>query len=560
MANRTFGHNQQINMSKSFKILLLVCIALTSSKGQKLLSKDHVNEVISIQTANDYAISGSRLPFSLQVFDVNDSQPSRLSKVAYVQLVNSKNQEVFRTSISLKNGLSEGQIELPDSSSTGIYELIAYTSWMRNFGQSTFGRKPISVINTFEKPKEIKAADPTNSTSNFIEIKLASDKLKTRQHNQISLKSERAAQVSVSIFRVDQMVKPSHFEFEKPPFPERFELNYLPEYEGKRIQGKLIQLSTKKPLPYSNLYISIPEKPVRYFSSQTDSSGHFGLEIPNFYRDKELFFSTLEKDAAIELDDSFEKELIIQTEHPFINKTKTDSTDLALYHLSNQISKTYMMNSTAQIEIKSHPFYTQASVRYDLDNYVRFPTVEDILREFVSEVYVRKETSGTKIQVKELTTDIPFPGQPLVLYDGVPVNDFDQLLRYNPKDLKYLDVLREPYYHHEEVYNGLIAFYSKNGNLPDFKLDQSVSIIDVAGTQLNQLTTQSNQSDPHFPDFRTQLLWINEIKLEPGKEFTLPFQTSEITGTFVIEVKGFDELLNPIISRKDFVVKRIEDQ
>lgn len=552
--SRTSGPSPPIDMYKNLCILLLIGIPLTRSLGQEYKSEEFVNEMVCLQTAQDYAVSGSKLPFSLSVFDKNEKRPTTLSKVAYVQLFNAKGQEIFKTSVSLTKGFGAGYIELQDTLTSGIYQITGYTQWMRNFGTSIFAHQFISVVNPREKPEEIPFCDPARLVGNSLELNLSSSKINARSSGVLSIRSQEKANVSVSVYRVDSVVRPSLFSSDTPVFPETFSLTYLPEYEGKRIEGKLMQLSTKNALPHEDISVSIPEKPVRYFYVQTDSTGRFEIEIPNFRGEHELFFSVNRKDAVIELKDPFEQKLSISKRSPFSSKGLTDSSDLALYHLSTQLSKTFNRDSTAETPNDNLPFYNSASIRYDLDNYVRFPTIEDIFREFVSEVYVRKEASETKIQVKELSTDIPFPGRPLILFDGVPINSYESLLAYNPKDIKYLDVLREPYYHHKQVYNGLIAFYSKTGNLPDFKLDQSVSILDVNGTQKPVHLSKLKLSDSRFPDFRTRLLWLPTVDLKPAIETKIMFHTSEVTGRFVVEVKGFDSLQNPVMSRSFFVI------
>ncbi|MGE5395822.1 MAG: hypothetical protein ACM3P1_13850 [Candidatus Saccharibacteria bacterium] len=72
----------------------------------------------------------------------------------YVELLNAKGTVIQKKICWAQNGLSYGDFHLPDTTSTGVYQIRAYTNWMRNFDESGFFRKNIIIWNLRDKKIE----------------------------------------------------------------------------------------------------------------------------------------------------------------------------------------------------------------------------------------------------------------------------------------------------------------------------------------------------------------------------------------------------------------------
>lgn len=73
----------------------------------------------------------------------------------YVELINASGGVVYKNTAWVQNGLAYGDIHLGDTLSSGIYQIRAYTSWMRNFDDVWFFRKDLLIWNL--RDKEFKA-------------------------------------------------------------------------------------------------------------------------------------------------------------------------------------------------------------------------------------------------------------------------------------------------------------------------------------------------------------------------------------------------------------------
>ncbi len=63
---------------------------------------------------------------------------SAVSRIIYVELIDSRNEIVLSSRLPVVSGLSFGDFALPDSLPDGNYRIRAYTNWMRNFDERLF--------------------------------------------------------------------------------------------------------------------------------------------------------------------------------------------------------------------------------------------------------------------------------------------------------------------------------------------------------------------------------------------------------------------------------------
>lgn len=114
-----------------------------------IAGQQNVREKVFVQVNSTDLIAGQTLQFSCFVSSLKTGKISDLSKILYVELLNSENKPVHQTKIPLENGRGHGEYFLPTLINTGSYHLIAYTRWMKNF--KDYFHQPIVVINPYEE-------------------------------------------------------------------------------------------------------------------------------------------------------------------------------------------------------------------------------------------------------------------------------------------------------------------------------------------------------------------------------------------------------------------------
>jgi hypothetical protein len=143
-------------------LLLILVLSIQGVYGQKPANiSDYLNdkftryvksvprEEIYIHSDRDEYISGENLWFNVYLIDRLSSKPSMNSKVAYFELLNQENRPIVQKKILLVDGFGPGEIDLPDTLSTGVYTIRAYTNWMKNFLPYNCFIKEIRIYNSF---------------------------------------------------------------------------------------------------------------------------------------------------------------------------------------------------------------------------------------------------------------------------------------------------------------------------------------------------------------------------------------------------------------------------
>lgn len=104
-------------------------------------------EEIYVHTDRQEYVAGEDIWFSVYLIDRQTAKLSESGKIAYFEILNPENRPVVQKRISLEQGFGPGQIVLPDTISSGIYTLRAYTNWMKNFLPDNCFSKSLVIYN-----------------------------------------------------------------------------------------------------------------------------------------------------------------------------------------------------------------------------------------------------------------------------------------------------------------------------------------------------------------------------------------------------------------------------
>lgn len=332
------------------------------------------------------------------------------------------------------------------------------------------------------------------------------------------------------------------FEWKNALINKPAAFTYLPEYKGHIVTAKVINTLTNAPAPGIITYMGVPGKRVQVYVSQSDSAGHVLFSTKDFYgpgevviQTNEMIDSTYRIDIASPFSEQYSNTAIPKFE--FVNGMQDA---LQAHSLGVQVLNIYSANNikkTYDPGADSTAFYGKPYKTYKLDDFTRFTTMEEDLREYVSEDNIVH--SKGRFHIKVLNDRGFLDSDPLVILDGVPVFDINKIFSVDPLKVNKLEVTRERYFYGPTADEGIFSFTTYKGDLGGVELNPKAVVIDYEGMQLRRkFYSPAYETDAQvksrIPDFRNVLYWTPGVN-EEGK---ISFFTSDQAGKYVGVVQG----------------------
>jgi hypothetical protein len=584
-----------------FFIAIFFLMKITFSFSQTTINKETSNiykiipqEKIYLHYNTTFLFAGEHFYYKIYCLNANDNSQSTISKVAYVTLIGADKSIVFKHKILLKEGLGQGDFFVPTSIATGDYKLIAYTLWMRNLDQDQYFQSDISIINPFkvgknqvESNKIIKKVIDTLVANNksltelkqndniYLNLDFKSDTYKSRKKVILKIKSLKDSlsfgNYSLSVRKIDTLDIPrritatsflSNISKKESLSTLGKKYIYLPEIRGELFSGKVIDKKSKVAVPNTKVAISLPGKQPLTKIATTNNSGVFYFNIQKEYESPFAIIQVLKEDRK-----NYDIELIKNTPLNY-KKIKFRHFDLNS-KMENYILKRSIYNQIENVysDLKQNrylkkdtiiPFYNSKTKVYLLDDYTRFPTIDETVTEIINEVFIRHKKGNITFHVKLYNQLFETDLLPLVLVDGILIQNHNELRYIKTEKIKKISVVDALLLYDSESFKGIISIETFKG---DYKTNISGSFIKKVSLfkPLNikeyfKQDYEDSQKYDRIPDFRSQLLWLPHIKIDKEIE-NFSFYTSDNTGDYEICLEGFTKKGLPVSIRKVFSVK-----
>ncbi|GAC1304051.1 MAG: Plug domain-containing protein [Mucilaginibacter sp.] len=326
---------------------------------------------------------------------------------------------------------------------------------------------------------------------------------------------------------------------------KREAFNFLPEYDGHIITAKIINTETATPAKNVLTYLGIPGKRVQLYTARSDSSGRLLYNRKDFYGQSEIVDQTntqIDSTYRIDILSPFSEQFSKMTLPGFQFNAGAQKA-LQEHSLGIQVLNIYSGNQIRQFYeplIDSAAFYGHPYKSYKLDDYTRFTTMEEVMREYVTEENITRSKGRFHIKV---LSDRGFlnGGDPLVILDGIPIFNIDKLFTVDPLKVRKLEVVPTTYFYGPSESVGIFSFTSYKGDLGGLELDPHAIVMDYEGMQLQRefyspVYDSQAQAASRIPDFRNVLYWSPAVNSQ-GKG-AVSFYTSDQPGKYVGVVQG----------------------
>ena len=343
-------------------------------------------------------------------------------------------------------------------------------------------------------------------------------------------------------------------------------VKYLPEINGQLIEGRVKDTRSQRPAQKINTYLSVAGQPFGFYTSQSDEHGNVFYEVKDFYGTRQIIAQ-----AGMEVDSFYKVEIIkpyLETISrrkfsPYI-LTENMKDQLLQKSIDMQVQNVYSADSLRffvdPVIADTLPFYGATAHSYRLDDYKRFTTMEEVLREYVMEIGVGIRRGKLSLKIFDPVAHDFFDSHSLVLLDGVALTDPDKIFSYDPLKVKKLDVIRDRYVSGKSIFKGIASFTTYEGVFDGFDLDPDLVAIDFNGLQLQRefyspVYKTKEQLESRMPDLRNTLLWLPDFTTDGDGKAMIQLYTSDRKGKYIVVVQGMNENGDFVSGMKTFEVK-----
>ena len=539
-------------------LLLILSVSLFFCFSLK--AEERVYERVYVHTDKDCYIAGEDILLKFYVINT-DFQPSELSKVGYVEICNTE-KPLMQLKVALEKGSGSGKIKIPTDIPSGMYRLSGYTRYMRNEGENVFFNKQIAIVNVEEQIPDSTRFEPvenyddlrlpekrTAGENESISPVIKTDQNRYNNRSKVLLSLDNipsnTADLVVSVSRNDSIVKVMETDDRewlnqiKDTFT--FSRQWLPEYEGHIISGRFVPETNQEQLLSSIAFVG---NDIRYFNGKENAqNGTIDFYTAGIFGKQQIVTSVVSQTYNSV---PYRVDLL----SPFCESLPDSLPVLQIYPNEKQLMERYIgvqirektESDSINNSIQPPPYNTfQPYVSYDLDQYTRFSTLSETILEFVYQARVSKVGNSRVIRV--LMDDGFSHGNTLVLLDGVPVYNHEDILNYNPMYIKKIDIYNEHFLFCGNNYENLVSFTTHEGNLPFFQLSAGSQLFDYDCPQLPSPFENPDYSIDRIknskrPDFRHTLYWNPSVEYTNGQPVHFSFYTSDLCGEFKVTVEG----------------------
>ncbi|WP_075341283.1 hypothetical protein [Tenacibaculum agarivorans] len=550
---------------KIITFLLLAIVSISYSQSESISTIDlskFPKEQISVHYNNEFLVTGEKLYYKIYCFNQNHKL-SNYSKIAYIELLSSENTSVLKQKIALEKGIGYGDFFINPSLKTDTYTLICYTQWMKNY--TNYFENSIVIINPFSDRIVAQSDQEIISKKNTIlttSEQISTDKTIYQKREKVLLNLEKIKTLQIDKFSISVRKKDNfHLNLKNQKNADFDKITYqntmfLPELRGNLIKGK-IESNNNKNVANKLISLSIDHSHLPLIAT-TNTIGEFYFNIPNVNSQK-VYIQILDTNAS-----DFSIKL---KEDQGIKKENDNSSPIKL--TQNNINTIKERSIYAQIEnayytvkediilplVYNDSLLNHKKTTYRLDDYKRFKTLQETFVEIISSAKIRRIDQKQEIIVPSGDTkatgavgNIPS----LLIVDGHIVYDHDSFLNYDCSKISSISVINQKYCYGNSIYQGITFINTfKKDYVPVSNSIQEFKIMNIQPKK-KYFFQEHNKINMQVPDYRTQLYWDPNVDSTKNE---IVFYTSDVTGEFQIEIKGFTPKGDPLSFKEYFSVK-----
>ena len=484
------------------RIIFLFCLMafVNVSMAQR------VSEQITAYTDKDCYLVGERLCVRVDVS--LDGQPSP-SRVAYVEVADTR-QLYAQCMVMLSDGQGWAEIDLPASMHSGCYQLVVYTRLQQASGVDHFYRTLIGVINgerlsRYDDILFLPADSCPPMAQSSLNL-LPQTHFAPGEPFSLTLPSAGCA-VSVSCAEVQSL---STVQSLAAPQPLPASPALVPELEGHILraqvsQGVMAEVAQSRLALIgkgSSLYDGVPQSDGSYLFYTHDVSGSLPVLVNAYDTLGHFVPMTLLSPYLKVLPQRLPRLTVYCDERPLLLRANAARQQAAI---SQQLALDTLRHTVGFMSAEPDFFY-------DLDEYTQMNDVRELLLEFVRGIRRQKHHGVNMLYTLDASGSRYSRWPALVLLDGLPVHDIDEILHYDAHLIRYVQIYNSLFSFGGSCCQGVISFITRGGRLSNYKLRSGEHLMSYAFPQDHPAFVNYTGSD------HGTLLWMPVVQ---GQELSL---------------------------------------
>ena len=186
--------------------------------------------------------------------------------------------------------------------------------------------------------------------------------------------------------------------------------------------------------------------------------------------------------------------------------------------------------------------------------------MQEVFFELLPGIIIRPVKSGYEMRITNPLTGVFYAEPPLVMIDGIIINDLNVLADLDPELVEKIEVVKTPYLTGNLILHGIVNVITKTGDfsavsMPEYAVMLPYKVVEEVPTFMAPDYSSPETVMNRIPDLRNTLYWNPLVKTNAAGEAVLDFLTSDLPGKYLIVVNGISGSGEKVYVRKSFIVK-----
>ena len=539
-------------------------------------------ERVYVSTDKDCYVAGEDVWCSVHCIDSSKGEYSQESSVAFLEFHSREGVEAT-IKLPLIEGRGCGRLQIPLDFATGNYSIVAYTRADGGDSTGEFDGKIVTIFNTLTNEKvrggvevvgDEVALSPKVWNAPPADCKM-SIKLPYAGNaaGNIPVVLENLAddgmQLSVSVFHQDELAGMlGAGGYNGNTLLQRtgeFERTSALDYAGEVIRARIVpkgESAAESAGSGKYVYMSAMGNTDDLYIGNVDSLGYVTYLTNNISGKRDLVFEVVDGSMGaydVEIEDTVYNHRPVEIPVLKISERMRD----ALWErgMRMQIAKRFEGEARFDLmDMRNNSFYGAVEpVVFNLDDYTRFPLMTEVVREYVTNLRIRKEDGKMMFKILWEAADGAYKvskGNVLVLLDGVPMEDHSAIIDMDPLLVKQIVIYPRKFVLNYFVFDGVVKFNTYKGDMGGIKLGHNVAVKNYDGVQYPLAFTAAEMAgDGKYPNYNNTIYWNPLVKLQGGERYSFNCVLPAYKGEFRIVVEGLDSNGEEVYCTETFKVE-----